>query len=856
MKQKLIKSLMLIAVLLTSNAVSAHDIKIGGIYYNLDKTNNTAIVTYKGNYSAQYDSEYNGKVVIPSSITYNNTTYSVTSIENDAFYDCSGLTNVTIPNSVTSIGDRVFNGCTGLTSITIPEGVTSIGENAFNNTSLTSISVEKGNKFYDSRDNCNAIIETATNKLIRGCNTTIIPNTVTSIGEDAFSGCTGLTNVTIPNSVTNIGSSAFWGCSGLTSVAIPKSVTSIGEDAFSGCTGLTNVTIPNSVTCIGDQVFYRCTGLTNVTIPNSVTSIGEYAFCHCKSLINVIIGNSVTSIGNNAFYNCESLTNITIPESVTSIGKEAFTGSISGNYITRTVVCKAKTPPTIDTSVFLYNYVTLEVPFASILAYKTIEGWHKVKNYNGTITYKSKEKGGIYYMPTSENEVEVTNKDINCNSYIGNVVIPNTITVDNNKYNVTSIGNNAFNSCNALVNITVSSNVTSIGNYAFSNCVNLKEFICKSKTPPNLSSNSFNNCSMTTTKLYIPIGSKETYACANGWSVFEHIIEEGDNQSDIEDNENQNDNISKFEISDVNCTWGLSRKYVALSQSSLYTTAKSDDISLIYKRKIGDKNIYLSYKFSDEDKLCASTITFPENQETIQLTNKIFSQYDAEIYVSDEMEVKKMEQNIITYNKSNTLNNNFITIGFSYYEPIIERDDCVDLGLSVRWATMNLGSTKPSEVGDFYAWSETTTKTEYWRENYSYCNNNSNQYIFSYTNPTTNICGTQYDVVTKILGEGWRTPSLAEANELITQCTWEKETIDGLNVYRVTGPNGNSIIIPIIGWKKQNKDYSTTQLHLAIGESPTKDSEDFYVISLANNKGTISSEWKAWGYNIRPVYTK
>ena len=323
---------------------------------------------------------------------------SVKSIGGGAFFKCFALLSVTIGNSVTSIGYQTFSGCSGLTSVTIPNSVTSIGNGAFEECfRLTSIVVEDGNPVYDSRNNCNAIIETATNTLHYGCKTTIIPNSVTSIGDGAFSGCSGLASVTIPNSVTSIGNGAFEYCSGLTSITIPNSVKSIGKNAFYGCDGLTSVTIPNSVTSIGKYAFYKCSGLTSVTIGNSVTSIGQSAFEGCSGLTSVTIGNSVTSIGDWAFDGCSGLTSVTIPNSVKSIGGEAFYGcsgltSVTiGSGVTSIwyaafaycpelldVYCYAEKVPSTYSNAFegsYPEYVTLHVPDASINSYKATSPW-------------------------------------------------------------------------------------------------------------------------------------------------------------------------------------------------------------------------------------------------------------------------------------------------------------------------------------------------------------------------------------------------------------------------------------------------------------------------------------------------
>ena len=194
---------------------------------------------------------------------------SVTSIGDVAFYGCTGLTSIELPSSLTSIGGGAFSDCTGLTSIELPSSLTSIGDGAFSGcTGLTSITVVSGNTNYHSAGNC--LIETASKKLIQGCNTSVIPTdgSVTSIGTSAFNGCTGLTSITIPDSVTSIGTSAFSGCTGLTSIEIPSSVTSIGVEAFFGCTRLTSIDLPSSITSIRQNAFAGCTGLTSVTFEN------------------------------------------------------------------------------------------------------------------------------------------------------------------------------------------------------------------------------------------------------------------------------------------------------------------------------------------------------------------------------------------------------------------------------------------------------------------------------------------------------------------------------------------------------------------------------------------------------------
>ena len=247
----------------SNNNEEVKNFEKNSIRYNVTDKSKKTVEVAKG--------KYTGSIVIPETVVHNDVYYSVTSIGRSAFYGCTGLTSITIPNSVTSIGYRAFSGCDGLTSITIP-------------------------------------------------------NSVTSIGVSAFLGCSGLTSITIPNSVTSIGYRAFSFCSGLTSITIPNSVTSIGDRVFYGCTGLTSITIPNSVTSIGASAFDGCKGLTSIAIPNSVKSIGRYAFSGCTGLTSITIPNSVTSIGDYAFKDCDDLTNVIKPDGI-RIGKDAFKGT-------------------------------------------------------------------------------------------------------------------------------------------------------------------------------------------------------------------------------------------------------------------------------------------------------------------------------------------------------------------------------------------------------------------------------------------------------------------------------------------------------------------------------------------------
>ena len=285
------------------------------------------------------------------------------------FADKSEITKVVVSNGVWSIGDYAFANCSKLTEISISESVDKVGWSIFYGCdALTTISINSGNTVYDSRNNCNAIIEKSTNKLVAGCKNTTIPSTVTSIAHLAFDSITTLTKISIPSSVVTLEGSPYRNCTGLTSISvnsnnkkfdsrnscnaiiekssntlvlgcqntvIPNTVTTIGSCAFLNCSGLTSITIPNSVTYIDYAAFERCTGLKSITIPGSVTSIGECTpiddckgdvFADCTGLEEVIFENGVKRIGERAFHNCNNLRSVTLPQSVSTLGGWAFSG--------------------------------------------------------------------------------------------------------------------------------------------------------------------------------------------------------------------------------------------------------------------------------------------------------------------------------------------------------------------------------------------------------------------------------------------------------------------------------------------------------------------------------------------------
>ena len=580
MRKQIIKFLFLLLVFGYAMEAKSDEFTVDGIRYYYDYSTKEGEVSVTRSISGKYSAD---NIVIPSTVTYNGKQYTVTSIgdnafsscynltkvtipnsvktiensafekcwnlktvtipnsvktiENSAFKGCTGLKTVTIGNSVTTIGISAFAGCTGLTEVTIPNSVTTIWSGAFGHCdNLKKVIWNARNVENPPRSspfsNCDQLtnfifgenIQSIPSHLcyeLKSLNTIIIPNSATSIGDFAFSSCTGLTEVTIGNSVTEIGTCAFSSCTGLTKVTIPNSVTKIGNEVFSSCTGLKKViwnaryiwdltttpyplffecdrltefvfgeeveiipnhlcegfeslktiVIGNSVTKIGYEAFAGCTGLTEVTIPNSVTEIGSGAFDSCTGLTTVTMGNSMKNIGSSAFAGCTGLTKVTIPNSVTFIGTWAFKD------------CSGLAAVTIGNSVNSMG----DGVFAGCTGLTTVTMGNSMKNIG------SSAFSGCTGLTT--------------------MTIPNSVIF---------IGSSAFADCTGLTTVTMGNSVLSIEDKAFYNCKSLDHVTSKAMLPPRIWATTFDDYAM---PLYVPNGCKSRYSGAEYWRNFTDIRE-------------------------------------------------------------------------------------------------------------------------------------------------------------------------------------------------------------------------------------------------------------------------------------------------------------------------------------------
>lgn len=405
-------------------------------------------------------------------------------IEENAFYHCTGLTSIIIPDSLTSIGEYAFAECTGLTNITIPNNVTSIGDSAFRNcTGLTEITIP----------NSVTIIRGYTFYFCTGLTSVNIPNSVTSIGNLAFKN-TGLTSVNIPYGVTSIGEEAFAKCKNMTSVTLPSTLKTISHLVFDECSSLTNITIPNSVTTLGNEVFEQ-TGLTSITIPSSVSSVGDGLFYQCTSLSSVTFAEplGIKTINTGTFAGCSALTSLTIPSGITAIGDGGVQDcrnlrsvtipdtvvSIRNNtfYLDTSLTevwCYATNPPGLGSYAFysIGSNPTLYVPSASVSAYQSSSWANYFRNIlpiDAPQTYacQSIDANGANYNPALQEYL-----------YSKGIASNSGYTTTTEALNLTEIADRGLagkTNLTSLVNILLNfPNLNKIGNEAFEGCTNLK----------------------------------------------------------------------------------------------------------------------------------------------------------------------------------------------------------------------------------------------------------------------------------------------------------------------------------------------------------------------------------------------
>ena len=818
---------------------------------------------------------------------------ALTAIPRDLFYNCTKLKTCAIPASVTTIGNSAFSDCSSLASVTIPANVTSIGEAAFSDCSSIQTVTFSGTK-----------LTAISNNLFNSCislKSITIPNGVTSIGNYAFRWCSSITSVSYANAskITSLGSGAFSGCTGLTSINIPANVKTIPDDLYYGCTGLTTITIPSQVTSIGLEAFRNCNSVTKVTIPVGVTTIGNYAFS-ISSLTDIHVSWTSSSAiptwnnlsntsgvklhipcGTGSVYRAKTgwknyaivgttQYKLTVSASNSAygsvkIGSGTASGSVSQNTYCEQEVQLTAVPKTgyhftkwSGGSTATTNPLTIYMPSAAA----TYTANFAITNY--TITAKTNNSslgtvsgGGTYQEGKT---ATLTATPANCTSAFvqwndGNTNNPRSFTVTENKTltaqfasltgNCGANGNNLTWSLNRCTGVMTISGSGAMKDWSAATDVpwcNYGGNITSVVLPYGLTHiGAYAFYGTAITKVDIPITVQSFGSFAFVYSGLQEIcIPEGVTTLP--------NNLFHHGVS-ITCTTPLKRIYLP----STLTTIANQAIGRHY----------------------LSTLTYPAS--ITSLGSSIYysgtSPVQKDVYASWPIGQIPQKPGVNFSNPPSKPNMHvpygtksaYGSKGWSQFYTIVEDVDerAIDLGLSIRWASCNIGATEPEENGNFYAWGDTLTRSSFTWGTYPYSGTTTNtmtKYCTRAVNGTVDNRSTliAFDDAAYInWGETWRMPTWAEWNELITQCTWKDTTYNDVPVWQVTGPNGNSIYLPKVGYK--NSTSVTAGCYYWSSTLNTTNSNDqcnrALYINAANRSGAMYG-LRYVGMPVRAVYRR
>ena len=772
------------------------------------------------------------------------------------FCNCNSLRDIILPKNLESLYWNTFLECDDLKNIHIPQNVSYIDQLAFQwCVNLGSVTVSPSNTTYDSRDNCNAIIETSTNAVNNGFFTTKIPNSVKSINNDAFWGQDRLTILDLPSSITEIGEDAF-GFTSLKEVTIPSSVVNIGGGLFAGCNSLKKITVAagNSVydsredcnAIINSHTNELMQGCQTSFIPSTVSSIAQNAFRWLYDLEKIDIPESVTKIGGGAFYGCHGLEEIFIPSTVTSIGNGVF----GDCYRLSEVVVSPQNSiyDSRNNSNTIIETATNTLLHAN--AHSQIPSGIKTIAYNALAGYDSRS-----------------------------LTIPE---------GVTTIDGAAFRGSD-ISSLTLPSTLTYLGYGVFWECGSFDEVVCYAKDVPYLVSFDYGDQTFNASygTLRVPALSLDDYRNAPYWQDFGSIValpqstikvapttidfgemERGKEKTEYFTVSNTGEGVlifhiegggGRFSVADANTTFilqaGESKNFAITCHCPQETPlfAANEHIFIV-----SDATNAEEFPYVDVSMYVHSTTPFgvssnqvnlkPGNADRVRLDagygNYTISSSNPEV-VTAEIDGEDVVLTAVRCGTAIITIKDNVTGQTATIEVSVTDDnhedipaEAIDLGLpsGTRWAAYNIGATKPEETGGQYAWGEIETKEEYTSDNY----------LYNHKDLGSNICGTEYDVANVKWGGNWQMPTRKQFEELINKCSHELVEVNGVTGMRFTGPNGASVFFPF-------------NVHGRLGahgsyRSGTADGDDAYDLFIRDN-GSVScfGGYRYMDRAIRPV---